>query len=335
MKANKGFTLIELLIVVAIIGLLLQLFLPAVEMSRESARQVQCQNNLRQLAVAAQVHQGAHEHFPTGGWTHVWTGDPNRGSDENQPGGWCYNLLPFLEQSSLRDLGKGAPDAERRRLGAQMFATPVSTFTCPSRRLVRPWKFIRADTLVNIEELKTAGRSDYAANMGNAMPSDQQGRGPRSLEEGDQWEEGSDPESSWIATQHNGVVYQRSLVTPAMIEDGLSNTYLIGEKFMNPRYYKTGESNGDDQSLYVGFDRDNIRSGNFLHPPMRDKEVPIVYLRDTDSPEVTDWNFGSSHPSGLHMALCDGSVRKVNYDIEITVHSMMSSRSETATHVSD
>jgi hypothetical protein len=171
--------------------------------------------------------------------------------------------------------------------------------------------------------------------MGNKLALDQRGRGPSSLEEGDQWVDGSDPATEWVATNNNGIIYQRSHVTPSQVEDGLSKTYLIGEKFMDPDHYETGESQGDDQSMYVGFDRDNCRSGHFFHPPMQDKNVPMVWLHDSDSAEVTDWNFGSAHPSGLHMALCDGSVRQISYDIAIEVHSAYSGRNDAEVHAAE
>ena len=261
-------------------------------------------------------------------WTHVWVADPNRGFSKKQPGGWCYNLLPYLEQTNLHDMGQGLPDAERRKQGAVMFGTPVEVFTCPSRRQALPWPFIRSDTLVNIDDTSRAGRSDYAANMGNDLPSDQQARGPKTLEEGDQWKDGKDKDKEWIATKHNGVIYQRSQIAPQMIEDGLSKTYLLGEKFLDPAQYETGASNGDDHSLYVGFDRDNARSGNIKHPPMKDQNVPIVWLPEGDDELVTDWNFGSTHPTGLHMGMCDGSVQKISYDIDPQVHSASAGRND-------
>jgi prepilin-type N-terminal cleavage/methylation domain-containing protein len=327
---RHGLSLIELLIVIAIISLLLQIALPAIEMSREAARQTHCQNNLRQLGVAAHVHLDTHNHFPSGGWTHHWVGDPARGFGKGQPGGWCYNLLPYLEEGALHDLGLGLSDAERLRMGSLMFATPVAVFTCPSRRLSRPWPFIRFDTLINVDDTAKAGRSDYAANIGNLMPSDQGALGPPSLEEADKWQDGSDRENQWVASSHNGIVYQRSEVTPAKIEDGLSKTCLFGEKFMDPAHYKTGASYGDDQSLYLGFDRDNARSGNVLHPPLQDKHVELIWLPEGDDESVTDWNFGSAHPTGYHIVLCDGSVRRIDYDIQIVVSSLLSGRNDKA-----
>ncbi|WP_391581012.1 type II secretion system protein [Botrimarina hoheduenensis] len=78
---RSALTLIELLVVIAIIGILIAMLLPAIQAAREAARRVACQNNLRQLGFASQLHLDTHSHFPSGGWGFVWTGDPDRGHD--------------------------------------------------------------------------------------------------------------------------------------------------------------------------------------------------------------------------------------------------------------
>ena len=59
-----GFTLVEVLVVISIIGVLVGLLLPAVMMAREAARRASCQNNIRQIALAMQLHEAAHRSFP-------------------------------------------------------------------------------------------------------------------------------------------------------------------------------------------------------------------------------------------------------------------------------
>src|SRR5262245_45990657 len=75
----NGFTLVELLVTIAIIGALIAILIPAIQSARESARRAACENNLRQLAVASLQHTLSHKIFPTGGWGHGWTGDPELG----------------------------------------------------------------------------------------------------------------------------------------------------------------------------------------------------------------------------------------------------------------
>src|SRR3954454_16603437 len=95
-----GFTLVELLVVIAIIGILVALLLPAIQAAREAARRSQCTNNLKQLSLGALNHEATFKAFPSSGLGYGWVGDPNYGSGRTQPGGWIYNVLPFIEEQS-------------------------------------------------------------------------------------------------------------------------------------------------------------------------------------------------------------------------------------------
>ncbi len=123
-QSRGGFTLVELLVVITIIGILISLLMPAVQSAREAARRVQCQNNVKQMALACLSHEQAMTFLPTDGWGWSWLGEPDRGYGIHQPGGWSYNILPFLEQGALHDLGSGTTGA----------ASKPPEFNCSPRR---------------------------------------------------------------------------------------------------------------------------------------------------------------------------------------------------------
>ncbi len=131
---RTAFTLVELLVVIAIIGVLVGLLLPAVQQIREAANRMKCANNLKQLALACHHHESTVGTFPTGGWGWSWVGDPDRGFTQKQPGGWIYNILPFMEQSALHDLGAGLPDPQKFAAFEERCGTVTPMFNCPTRR---------------------------------------------------------------------------------------------------------------------------------------------------------------------------------------------------------
>lgn len=90
-RRETGFTLIELLIVIAIIGILVALLLPAIQAAREAARRMSCQNNLKQIGVAVQNYAQAQKHLPP----------PKLGAKQfNAMGGTFIALLPYLEEAT-------------------------------------------------------------------------------------------------------------------------------------------------------------------------------------------------------------------------------------------
>jgi prepilin-type N-terminal cleavage/methylation domain-containing protein len=98
---KRGFTVIELVVSIAIAGLLGSLLLAAVNSARESARATHCRSNLLQLSTAIHSFESRKRIFPSAGWTFFWLSLSDRGTGENQPGSWIFNILPDLEQTQL------------------------------------------------------------------------------------------------------------------------------------------------------------------------------------------------------------------------------------------
>lgn len=125
---RRGFTLVELLVVIAIISILIALLLPAVQMAREAARKVSCQNNVVQIGLALHNYEFHFEHLPAGS---ISDEGPIRSEPEGKHISWIVQMLPYIEQRNLSqkfDASAGAYAAKNALVrGAQ-----ISILQCPS-----------------------------------------------------------------------------------------------------------------------------------------------------------------------------------------------------------
>lgn len=311
---RSAFTLVELLVVIAIIGILVALLLPAIQAARETARRAQCTNHLKQLSLAMLQHENVHKYLPTAGWWGSWLGDPDRGYDFRQPGGWIYNILPYIEEDQIHELGKGLTDKQKWPVFQQRDALTISTLNCPTRRASIPYPNSQGHTPLNSRKSQTHARADYAANAGDILSLEQQCEKiyPGSFVEAD-----TNPKPGWPpkTTDFNGTAYCGAVVKVAAITDGLSKTYVLGERHINADDYDTGLDHGDDWSMWSGYQDDVCRS-TFYDPTTGENRVP---LQDTPGAAYSE-SFGSAHPGGCNMAFGDGSVQLISYDIDPEVH---------------
>jgi prepilin-type N-terminal cleavage/methylation domain-containing protein len=335
LRTRRAFTLVELLVVIAIIGVLVALLLPAVQAAREAARRTQCANNLRQIALALQGHHDTIKALPSGGWGWRWMADPDRGTGEDQPGSWAYSILPFMEAQAIHDIGKGATAANKKTALAKLAATPLATLHCPSRRTAKTYLNRNAGSAdqYNSNSADEVARTDYAGNLGPELP--RQAGEPAALCGGryTQWCDGPNPTDadkglgfvdsrSFSQQQRNGgIFFQRHCVNFKEITDGISNTYAVGEKFLQPRLYEANsdtfpnESNNDDQGVWIGDDLDNNRNSE-LSPAQDQDGLTILTI------------FGSAHAGGFNMAFCDASIHVISYEIDPTTHKWLGHRSD-------
>ena len=334
-ECRRGFTLVELLVVIAIIGILMSLLLPAVQAARESARLMQCKNNLKQIGVASLAHESAYGTFPYGGWGFLWMGDPDQGAGPQQPGGWIYAVMPFIEENTIARIGGGLPWADKKRELAKQIAHPVPAFNCPTRRPAAPLEaYIPPNNIAPVDGSfprnamlpDRVAKTDYAINGGpGPIPSTPLAGGnpeatclaPGGGENGDN-PRGTYPVCGWHCTnscadrldeKFSGVSTWRRGAHVSQITDGTDKTLLVGEKSVLPVFYeksggafgngiKYGKNNGgDNSSMYQGYDYDQTRW-----------HIPIL---DDDNRAADHYTHFGQRPSGRGQ-LC--VLRRVDQD---------------------
>lgn len=380
--SRKAFTLIELLVVIAIIGIVAGLSIPAVQSARESSRRTYCSNQIRQLAKGMIQYESQHRHFPSGGWGKDWLGSAGRnGSD--QPSGWVYAVLPFVEEQALYDsISAGTGTAGYVALCNE----PGAIFTCPTRRSpqARNVSGTAYKTEFGSVTISTAARTDYCINGGSlgrcapmteyyevikslvatsqkvdfchngaqnlSLPISAFGAGGGHAGHVDDtlgpcqdcdgaidsnavspdsypiwvsnWQSKSTSELVLLTLSDdyglpslgNGMAHRMSRVTAGNVLDGLSNVYLVGEKYVNEDEYESGDDPGDARPMMVGFSSSTIRWAS--EKPQQDA--------GENHPNI----FGSAHPGTFNVALGDGSVRSISFDINLDTHKNLAGRSD-------
>ena len=169
-------------------------------------------------------------------------------------------------------------------------ATPVPGYFCPTRR---------GATVFGGKALL-----DYAGNGG--------------------FGEGPNPEYD---AKHNGAIVRLddAVMTNAQIRDGTTHTLLVGENFILSNAY-TGGMWGDEAGYFSGWGWDTIRFGR-QKPSMDKVGDPIGPGFPGGTPGVWDY-FGSAHAVGFHGLLCDGSVRTIDYSIDMDALEYLSNRKD-------
>ena len=303
--SRRGFTLIELLVVIAIIAVLIALLLPAVQQAREAARRTQCKNNLKQIGLAMHNFHDNNGSLP-----------PGMGPYGCCWGTWQVLVLGFLDQGNVlvkyenwggsdSVYGDGpAPQSGGTfpRYGAAPNTTNVtarrySAFTCPSDIPNAP-----IGTLTN---------HSYAANWGN--------------------------------THYGQTTYPGSAVTflkapfgqakdaavgkrmqgekLSSITDGTSNTFLMGEVRQGQGSDLRGFTWWGDASGFTTYEMPNSSVADRIYTAGYCNNQPQQKLpcAVSDAANPTRFSSRSNHTGGVHVGMCDGSVRFVSDNIDLTV----------------
>lgn len=285
-RTRRGFTLIELLVVIAIIAILIALLLPAVQQAREAARRTQTRNYLKQIGIALHNYHDKSKSLPPG-----WIGVSNGRADVEGPSGWGWAalILPELDQGPLHDqldfhqpVDAGVNDIARR--------TALPVFRSPSDPSPELWQLNDEDTGALLTRLPTA---NFVGNFGTMELEDCEGL------------------AAGMTCQGDGVFFHNSSIRFRDLTDGVSNTFLVGQR-------KTDTSQTPPwHSTWVGV----IAGGE-------EAFARILGVADHSPNSAASHldDFSSNHAGGVHFLFGDGRVRFVSENIDLGIYQALATR---------
>ncbi len=344
---RRAFTLVELLVVIAIIGMLVGLLLPAVQAAREAARNMQCQNNLKQIGLAVLNYESAHRVFPSGYVSYATRNGagPNwaaldRQSWDGAPGwGWAALILPYIEQASLAGrLNMQLPPWDTTNRG--LVTASIATYQCPSSSGDREAFVLRDEAgavLARYGAPLMVGRSHYAANHGQESCWGECGSAATGVVFTDIYTSSTKVVAIGgdVSRVADGPFFRNSKVGMREITDGTSTTIFISEH----------SSRLSDKS-WVG-----AIPGAFVHPRLISPEnrpeaaaaLTLLHIGPSGGeldivgfPIIHPMNFPtyhvcqmySEHLGGGNVLYGDGSVRFMPETIDLLVAAELASMSE-------
>jgi prepilin-type N-terminal cleavage/methylation domain-containing protein/prepilin-type processing-associated H-X9-DG protein len=309
-----GFTLIELLVVIAIIAILIALLVPAVQKVREAAARTQCINNLKQIGLGIYNYEGVFKHYPTCGAQSAAMGysDSAAGFDIM---GWAYQLLPYIEQNSLYQVGQArGPWNWNQSLNKSMVEEPVPIYWCPSRpnrvSVPMPWGSVYAMSdyaSVRIEWLTDGG--DWQLNH-PASSNTQQAWGGIITKAGQLYVNGNTPDPTKS---------QRfSPIRVTAVSDGTANTIAIMEKSVWNGAYQPGNWDWWELPGWAhNADWPMTRLiGNWL-PLLHDNDPRPAWMYSSagNIGRPAEFGFGSAHTGVVNALFADGSVHSLSFTL--------------------
>jgi prepilin-type N-terminal cleavage/methylation domain-containing protein len=293
---HAGFTLIELLVVIAIIAVLIGLLLPAVQKVREAASRLQCQNNLKQIALAVHNYHDAFNTLPRNG---------SRSGSGTAVNSWSFfaRMLPYLEQDNLY---RASQIDTASLLGNVAEQTNIATFFCPS------------------DTAQQNSPSPYVANdyyLGGSLPlTNYKGCSGSNFCWGDHPHTGPTGNCDCFnkAPFGDGIFFRNDILYKLRltdITDGTSNTFMIGEDIPH-------------LNCWSAWPYANTVISTCAIPPNGnlDQKYGICDAAAVKANAVwiNTFGFKSRHTGGLQFAYADASVHFLSAAIDMPTYWAMS-----------
>ena len=312
---RPGVTLVELLVVIAIIGTLVGMLLPAVQAARETARRIECQNRMKQLALGMINFVDARGRFPMNMGCEStttdcpWTAYP----DTNKGRTWISEILPFVERSEVYN--KIAFDTKGFKANAAAYSQELPEVRCPSD----PSPSVRSDNYGSVSS-SYPFTGNYGVTNYKSVGGGNSSAAPFSIyfmcggSRSCQGQSGSfsgDDDGNGVACRNysnrrKNYTYMRSL------KDGTSKTLAIGESVPDWR----------GSSMWGHFGGAVATCAYPINYKVDQGESYMVANRTSSSTFPLN-SFFSRHPGGGSFALCDGSVDWISNSIDTALYSAL------------
>jgi prepilin-type N-terminal cleavage/methylation domain-containing protein/prepilin-type processing-associated H-X9-DG protein len=319
---RRAFTLIEILMVIAVIGILITLLLPAIQAARETARRHSCANNLAQIVLATQNYAAAHGVLPPG--TINATG-PIHSRPVGYHISWVAQVLPFLEQGNVYrhiDFSVGAYDPKN----AEMRDLHLALLRCPTDR--GGWS--------------SNGKCNYAGCHHDVeAPIDVDNHGVLFLNSAVRWQDIADGpgqtiflgeklirhfELGWLSGTRSTLRNTGTRINGTTSAGGPLSVVVdlgaVGGPAPSAGELKSAPVLIDNTRpiwQYPGDEQNTDRVEHEFQPPA----VPGGM-----APSLVVGGFESDHPQGAQFAFGDGSVRYVSQDIDFTTYQRLAHRAD-------
>jgi len=294
---RQAFTLVELLVVLAIIGILIGLLLPAVQMAREAGRRASCLNNLRQIGIAMHIYVDRHHVFPPG-----YISKPTANRDDGGPGwAWGAMILPEVEQqATFKLVNFSTPVADSSSGNVRTIS--VASFICPSDGQFEPT--VEVPELATDNVICTMAAASYVASTGTVRPT-----------------------CRICRDAFDGVFGRNRAIGPNEIVDGLTNTMCIGERafrWSTPTLWGVVPGSKLVDNMIEG--RLSGGPGYVLGTTFKEGFNVEEIVDDPRETGSLAESFGSLHPGGANFMFCDGSVCYLRETMDPAVLNGLSTR---------